>query len=785
MLRTSFALQLLSIAVRRLAPLRIPARLLARFRIAVGVVMPLHLSRLRLQAALVVLLAYGVPAPLSAQNDATRSRPEVQKLEFRGVENVSEEELRESIATRQSTCRNIVFRALLCPFSKSGRFWDRHFLDRLELRRDVVRIQAFYWLRGYREAQVDTLVVEEDDDEVTVVFGVREGEATLTEGIEVSGADSLLSPATRERLARPRPGEPFNYLLLDSSRVAVQNALWQRGYADAIVDTSTAVRQAAHLASAQIRVTPRWPTRVGSITITGLRELEPAAVRRRLLLSEGDDFTRDAAFESQRRLYESGLFRRATLTTNQNDSIRNVLVTVEEADLRAVEVRAGFSTMDFVQTSASFVHQNFLGGTRRFEASGILGNLLAETLEDQFIFSTLPFPETFEGDRARFMRPTWQVSVDVTQPAAGSPRNTLSLAGFAHRRSAPGVYIDKGLGADLTFTREVVLRVPVSLGYTYEVSRVDAGSLYFCVNFNVCDPRTVASLQSRAALSPVVLTAQSFRWNDALNPTRGYTAQVRLEHASNATLSDFTYNRATAEGTAYRPLGGGTLAARVRLGVVSAIGSGSTAIGGGDLLGRAIVHPRKVFFAGGSRSVRGFGENLLGPKILTIPPSALDSIGCSYPYESCNVNQDSAENPGEPLLANNRFTARPLGARAVVEGSVEYRFPLAGPVEAAVFVDGAILGNSIADAVAGLDAALTPGLGIRYLSPVGPIRVDVGFNPTLEELLPVATQLEQNGVEQLALVRAPDGEVAYRRFTTYSRSLLSRAVLHLSIGQAF
>src|SRR5690606_29622513 len=104
--------------------------------------------------------------------------------------------------------------------------------------------------------------------------------------------------------------------------------------------------------------------------------------------------------------------------------------------------------------------------------------------------------------------------------------------------------------------------------------------------------------------------------------------------------------------------------------------------GGGDLLGRAIVHPRKVFFAGGSRSVRGFGENMLGPKILTVPPSALDSIGCSHPYDSCDVNVVSPDDPLSPVLANNRFTARPLGARAVLEMSAEYRFVLGGPFEA-------------------------------------------------------------------------------------------------------
>lgn len=735
-------------------------------------------------AALVAtLIASGT---LVAQEDANRVRPEVKRVAFRGVESVDEGELRESIATHASECRNIVFRVLLCPFSKSSSFWDREFLDRLELRRDVARIQAFYWLRGWREAQVDTLVVEEGDDAVTVVFGVREGEPTRTAAVFIEGVDSIFTDAQRDRLTKLRPGAPFNYLLLDSTRLAVRDALWELGYADATIDTATVVRPQERLASVRLLATPRWIARVGSISITGLEELGAEGVRQRLTLAEGDTFTRSALFESQRRLYESGLFRRASIFTTDRDSIKHVRVEVEEGDMRSVELRGGFSTVDFVQADVGFVHRNFLGGARRFEARAGAGNLFARALENEFIFASLPFPAEYDGSRAPFLRPTWSASVELRQPGAGSPRNTLAVNTFTHRRAAAGIYVDRGFGTGITFTREVMLGVPVSVGYRYELTRVEAGSLYFCVNFNVCDPLTIVALQSRASLSPVELTAQSFQWNDALNPTRGYTARVSLEYASRATGSDFSYHRAVAEGTAYRPFAGGTLAGHLRFGVVSPTGSGSSEFGGNDLLGRPIVHPRKVFFAGGSRSVRGFGENLLGPKILTVPPSALDSIGCSFPYNACDVNAASPDDPSQPALANNRFTPRPLGARAVLEASVEYRFPLAGPLEGAVFLDGAILGNSLSEAFEGRDAALTPGFGVRFLSPVGPIRVDIGLNPTLEEVLPVVTQLDQgDGVEQLTLVRSADGRVAHRRFTTYTSSLLSRAVLHLSIGQAF
>jgi hypothetical protein len=75
-------------------------------------------------------------------------------------------------------------------------------------------------------------------------------------------------------------------------------------------------------------------------------------------------------------------------------------------------------------------------------------------------------------------------------------------------------------------------------------------------------------------------------------------------------------------------------------------------------------------------------------------------------------------------------------------------------------------------------AAITPGFGVRYASPVGPIRADIGFNPGTVESLPVVTESVVAG--QTTLVT-----LAKRRVYSPGKGLLSRLVLHLSIGEAF
>jgi hypothetical protein len=103
-------------------------------------------------------------------------------------------------------------------------------------------------------------------------------------------------------------------------------------------------------------------------------------------------------------------------------------------------------------------------------------------------------------------------------------------------------------------------------------------------------------------------------------------------------------------------------------------------------------------------------------------------------------------------------------------------------------VDGAIVGESklqnvsdfvnIAD-LAGATAAITPGFGIRYNSPVGPIRVDLGYQPRLDEQLLVVTEEVRNGRSTLVPLDAT------RRYGLDNKTFLSRLVLHFSIGQAY
>jgi len=752
----------------------------------------------------------------TAQQDEIES-PEVVRLRFQGVTVVDASDLEKSIATTASHCKSFLL-APICALTKSPVFFVRDYLDRTELRRDVLRIKVYYFRRGYRETDVDTVIRRIGPKQVAVRFNVTEGAPTRVTSVDVVGADSIVSPKVKSRRMLLKPGQPLNLYDLDSSVVRLYEALWNAGYADAKVDTALTVDPAARTAALRVTLTPSWLTRVGTITVSGNRKVDTQTILNSLKIEPGDVFKRDAVVESQRALYESSLFRRAVIPAATGDSIKAVQVQVTEAPLHDLQTSVGANTFEFVQTQVRYTDYNFHGGARRLDLRGAVGNLFASGLQNTFLFKSFSsaLDNALEGTRREFQKPTYQLSADLTQPFFGNPENTIAGGVFANRRAAPGVYIDKSYGAQATFTRELATRFPLSLGYRFEETRIDAGQVYFCINYGACDLPTAQLLSRPQRLSPVSLLGILDRTNDPFNPSSGYRANAGVEHASGLTASDYRYNRETAEGAIFRPFGKRVLAAHLRLGYVTALGA-SSAVDLGAESGRSgidVLHPRKRFYAGGSQSVRGFGENQLGPRVLTIDPNKLrgrkDSSGVitfercppSTPIQMCGLNGDSALG-----LTDDDFTPRPTGGTALIEGSVEFRFPLlrfAGQqLGGAAFVDAGSLGSGGLGSATSGNSAITPGVGARYTSPIGAIRVDVGYQPTLSEDLCVVTQ-EQTEIAPDA--RHPQGDVVSSNRLVYvgsadgnscsptakrtyapliGKGFPSHLVLHLSIGQAF
>jgi outer membrane protein insertion porin family/translocation and assembly module TamA len=698
------------------------------------------------------------------------------------VRSVRKAELLQNIYTTPSYCNSFILKPF-CLISKSKYFYTRKYLDHRELERDLLRIRIFYWKRGYRETEVDTAVVPRGKNKVGVTFFIKEGPPTIVSSIAVNQpTPPLLSK--REVDTRVVIGEngPLNLIRLDSSRVFLQNRLFDKGYADAEVDTAVVIDTASHRADVSFTLNPKYRTTVEDIVVTGNDDVSERTIRKSLTFHVGDIFVRSEMLRSQRALYESNLFRRASIEPRPPidiatpDSAKIVVVTVQEAPPREARLSAGFNTVDFFQIEGRFTHYNFMGGARRLDFQAAVGNLFASSLNGRGIFRNASVPQT--SSLARYFVPTYNASIDLRQPWFGSPHNELALSLFSHRRSAPGIYVDRGYGTSITFTRELAYRAPASVNYRFEISKVDAGDVYFCINYGVCDQPTLEALRGNQKLSPFSLTSSIDRTNDPFSPNKGFRANGSVEHASAFTASDFRYNRATADGAVFHQVRRrGAVGAHLRVGWVNSLSSTEEALGVSPTIGGGVLHPRKRFYAGGSHSVRGFGENQLGPRVLTVP------IGVLKRRDSLNVACTSGAdvttcNPA--TLRDQDFEPRPLGGNFVLEGSVEARFPVWRELFGAVFVDGGMVSQKTNPTLPRRRAAITPGFGFRYSSPVGPIRADIGLNPGTTESLPVVTESTINGQKTLVTLQQ-------RRIYAPAKSggLLNRVVLHLSIGEAF
>jgi len=721
-------------------------------------------------------------------------------VEFKGATKAIDlVELQADIYTEPTRCRSFVL-VLFCRLTPYRGFEERHYLNRQELKRDVLRIRVFYYREGFREAQVDTTVTQLNDKQVAVRFDIKEGEPTIVTDIAVTYDSTLLTAKKVQQLTLVERGRPLDLFELDSTRIQFQNELWELGYSDALVDTSTVVDQATHSARVQVRLVRNHLTTVGDIVIQGVDQVTPRTVLNSLSFRTGDLFRRSKMIESQRNLYESSLFKLATLDVPESfDSVKTVNVLLREAPLHEARIGGGFNTVDFFQTEGRFTHYNLFGGARRLDISATAGNLFAGSLNGKGLFHRQLDDTTITGNARDFLQPTWQASVELKQPAwLQRPRDALAIGAFTQRRAVPSVVIDRGYGGNLSYTHTLGPRAPASLSYRFEVTRVEAGGPYFCVNFGVCDTTSINALRGHQRLSPLTAQVQIDRSDQPLAPTSGYTARAELEHASTLTVSDYRYNRAFAEGTLYSRLGPKTavLASRLRVGFVRPLSGGGT-------IDEAVLHPRKRFYAGGSQSVRGYGENQLGPRILTLPLQYLvhSRTGSGAP---CDVTSEAirfcdpnfiTDSSGK-AVGDDKFTPRALGGTSLLEGSIEYRFPLPflTNLGGAVFVDGAAVGERVLDPLgAGVrtlanlvrgTGAITPGFGVRYLSSVGPIRIDAGFNPSRAEDLAVVTEIIRNGKREIIPLDIP------KRYSPTGTStgigkILNRFTLHLSIGQAY
>ena len=727
-----------------------------------------------------------LPLPTRAQTTTARDTlPFVRRVEIGGNAAFSDDEIRNAIATRASGCKSFV----LAPLCWAGLdiFKRRERLDPRELRTDVARVRIYYYRRGYRQAQVDTTLVREKD-QVDISFAITEGDSLTVRELVIRGLEGV---PDWEEIVEDLPlmeGRRFSEIRLDESQIQIKRELGNRGYAQAAVLVSSRIPKDSLGVRVLLEAVPGPLITIGDVEVSGTVEVDPADVKRLLSFKTGDVYNAEEILSSQRRLYRQALFEYVDMqTTPVSDSTMDVRVQVNEAKMRGINFGFGLSNTECIQVQAAWTHRNFLKGARTLQLSGALSNIGTAQLANGFPCD-LAGVDPAELGATVFNKVNWRLRADFLQPWILGTENQLRLGIFSERVSLPNVYAVTSVGGDITFSREIASVTGIRLAYRPQYQQFEEGSagFFFCANFGICQPADISKLANTNLLSPISFTISSSKTDAVFSPTRGYRLTVEGEHASRFTLSDWAYYRVLGEFAWYQRLNAGTvLALRVRGGAVRPIGSGIENV---DLeAGSAgVTNPLKRFYAGGASTVRGYGQNLLGPKVFLaedstfIPPNGpcdpTQIIGSTW---LCDPNQSNA--------TSDSITPRPSGGENLAVANLELRVPLGSQRWTGVaFVDFGRVWTG--RAVTTSDAwAWSPGLGFRYLSPVGPLRVDIAYNTGGTVQNPVVSQISET--REVVSLGRPDGSPIPLGIDPFDKTGLAgffqRLQLHFSIGQAF
>lgn len=554
----------------------------------------------------------------------------------------------------------------------SGRWpWSKaRYFDRDAFERDLERIRAYYVDRGYPDAKVAGVEtnLSRDQSRISLIVNVDEGEPNRVESVAFDRFDAVERSIPRLRRVLPiQPGGVLTAADLSAARDMALREFQNRGYPGATVAVrETAVRDKAIVVT--LEANGGEPAVFGPVTIDGNTSVGTDVIDRVLAVRPDETFTLAALQQSQRRLYDMDLFRVATVEP-----------VVEAAPGSEIPVHV---------TVVEDKH-------RRLEMSSGYGT--EEKLRAALTWKHLNF---FGGARTATFETKWSsldrgVRASLTQPYFLAPDTALTFSGQKWFSDEPSYQLDT-TGARVMVTHEWAALDPV--GRRHATTALSASIGYDAESFTIAE-EALADLSFRdeliaLGLDPITgeghgrltMMALDVRRQTADNPLdshRGYVAQLHFERGGGWLPGNFDYFETTAEGRHFLPLGrplGRALvvANRVRVGVIGSPGP----------LNENVPFFKR-YFLGGSTSLRGWSR-------FEVAPLSGDGL--------------------------------PIGGHRMLDMSSELRLSGFGNLALVAFIDAGNVWTPSQTAPWSLKADAGP--GVRYATPIGPLRVDLAFQLT-------------------------------------------------------
>jgi len=595
---------------------------------------------------------------------------------------------------------------------KNGRFSQRLLTE------DLTSIKYLYQSNGFLGVKVSSDLqqnYEGKQDQIAVVIKIEEGPQTLVNSLQIVG--NHIYPLDRlERLVSSLPNQPYSDANVSGDRDNVTLFYFNHGFPNVQFEAAaTPAPDQPQRMNVVYTITEGQQVFVDHVIVSGLEFTRPYIVERQMRIEGGDPLSQSRMVDSQRRLYNLGLFNEVDMAVQNPDGLepsKDVLFNLQEAKRWTFRYGGGieFATGNIPTTSNpqgstgvspngvfEITRLNMFGRDQTLTFRARVGLLVRR------ILVSYDMPRQFHDEKWRF---------NVT----GFYDNEADVNTFTSER------IDGTLQAEQKYSRTTTLLYRMS----WQRVSIDPNSL-------VIDP-TLKSLYSK----PVRLAIPSFTYlrdtrDNPIDSHKGSYNLVDLGLATSALGSEANFGKVLLQNSTYYTFKKKWVLARnTQIGILHAYGNNNF-LGpppeGTTLPSEATSVPLpELFFAGGGNSLRGFSINQAGPR----------DLQTGYPIggQGLFVNNLEVRTPPVPLpfvgddLAfvffhdmGNVFAT----ASQIASGLVRIHQP-------------SIAACSQKGSTVGCNFAYNPqaiGTGLRYKTPVGPVRFDLGynFNPTRYPIL--------------------------------------------------
>ncbi|MBS1856770.1 MAG: BamA/TamA family outer membrane protein [Acidobacteria bacterium] len=550
------------------------------------------------------------------------------------------------------------------------------------LRRDEDTIRNVYESNGFRDVKV-TAVTQDDyrgnPGELAVALHIEEGRQYLVNSVQLEGVEKLNRESLLARLSSTQ-GQPFSEFNVALDRDAILARYFESGFPKATFEwNSKPSANDPYRLDVVFKITEGQQQFVREVVINhqGLKTTRPSLVARQLQLNPGDPLSPTAITDTQRRLYDLGVFAKvdAAIQNPDGDTDRKYVVyNMEEAARYSVGVGFGaeFARIGGCQTCLD-APAGQAGFSPRVSLDVTRINLwgAGHTVSLRTRVSTL--------DRRALLNYSW--------PRFGHHDSlNVSFTGLYEDSRDVRTFNFKRWEQSEQLSQKVSKATTLFYRYTFRRVSVDRSTLKI-------SPLLIPLLSQPERVGVLSFALIQDRRDDPVEPHRGIYNTLDLGLAEHAFGSQFNYVRFLARNATYHPIGKRFVLARsLEVGVIHALNNN------GDPLNAIPLAER--FFGGGNNSQRGFPDYQAGPRDLT--------------------------------------TGFPIGGTALLFNQTELRFPLIGDnIGGVLFHDMGNIFSSIGKVSLRWSqhneqdfnyTVHAVGFGIRYRTPIGPFRVDLAYS---------------------------------------------------------